>query len=183
MCALLAIASSIKLTLNLNLWPELRPNTLTAKLSDYGRTPGACVEAMVNEQPGAPYPRAIQELRRRTGPADRILILPTQGCGCFFAERPFAGRQCGIMPGFFSTETDHRRMIMSMQRASSALLLEFPDFYVDDERNRLRNFAPLLNAYLENEFEPVTRYGAAVLRLPKADKVKNAAPARAAIER
>lgn len=85
----------------------------------------------------------------------------------FFANRPFAGEQMAIFPGYFGGSEDQRRLIAQLKKGRTAFVVldhlgqpEYPDM-------SLEKFAPEFHAFLRREFVEVAAIGYCLVLTPR----------------
>jgi hypothetical protein len=164
---------SIALTTSLGQWPPLGLPDLLEKMQVYAGSREDFFDYIAQKQPENWYLHSMQYVRSCTQPSQRILALPLLTTYYYLTNRPFAGGQMGLAPGFYSTSPDQLKMIERISTEEIPLIIEVPNVSFDGlESRKVENFSPIIFDYLNKNFVEVGRFGPAVVKL-RQDLVQN----------
>lgn len=145
---------------------QCAPGAIAAKLRTYACGRAEFLERVAVERPSLRAP-LYRYLRDHSAPDEGVFAVMEAPQTNFFAERRLAGGQLAIMPGYFASAADQRRLIARLRAERVAFVVldhvvqeEYPDLM-------LAKFAPEFWAFLRDEFVEVERFGYARVLKPR----------------
>jgi hypothetical protein len=106
--------------------------------------------------PNHAYLALLDAIQLHSGPGQRILAIPFETSLYFLSERPFAGGQMLMAPGYFSSDQDQRQLIETLKTQGNPLIIEAEDGGYDNRPERMtQNYAPIFYDYLSTQYRPI----------------------------
>jgi len=101
----------------------------------------------------------VADVRRRTRPDEPIVVLPWHPIVYFLTERANPTKYDWLFPGYLTTEPAVEAFLDAIDRSRTRVVVYSP-ISIDGLPDRsLAAFAPEIDRYLRDRFEPVKRYG------------------------
>jgi hypothetical protein len=168
---MLGFTGAIILYMNI---PTLKsPSAVIESLRVYAQQREDLLQYIKVTDPNHPYVDAMLFIREHTTEEDRILSLPLLTSFYYLVERQFGGGQMLIVPGYFNSTEEQQQMIDRMETENVTIVLYQLDFMLDNrEERQMSVFAPLLNDYIEGNYQEIRKYGQISIRLRQDKQLK-----------
>ena len=101
----------------------------------------------------------VADVRARTGPDEPIVVLPWYPIVYFLAERANPTKFDWLFPGYLTTDAAVAGFLDEIERSDARVVVYSP-MSIDGRSDRsLAAFAPEIDRYLRQRFQPTRRYG------------------------
>lgn len=108
------------------------------------------------DHPDHAYLGLVRAIQRHTNPGQRILALPYMASLYFLSERPFAGGQMLVAPGYFSSDEDQQQFVEMLKNQGNPLIIMDKKPGYDNLPDRItQNFAPIFYDHLSTQYQPL----------------------------
>ena len=123
----------------------------------YAHRPATYVARLRATYPALPYLQLIDFVETQTPPHGRFLAMPFMTTLYYLTQRPFAGGQMLLAPGYFSDAADQNKMVETLQKQGDPLIVEQANGggYDGLPARKSRSFSPILFQYIDSHYRKI----------------------------
>jgi hypothetical protein len=137
---------------------QINPRFIHDLTDLYAHPPKIFVARLRLEMPTHPYFKLIDFIEAHSAPGEKFLALPYMTMLYVDTERPFAGGQMMMAPGFFSEPADQRLLIETLKKQGNPLIVEKAGGgdYDNIPSRQTRAYEPIFYQFVDANYEKVT---------------------------